>query len=79
VKTAVDDLPRARQNVIFELGYFFSALGRSNVALLYQPGVERPSDTDGVVHIAIDAGGAWKISLTREIEGAGIQVDRGAL
>ena len=79
VKTAVDDLPRARQNVIFELGYFFSALGRSNVALLYQPGVERPSDTDGVVHIAIDAGGAWRISLTREIEGAGIQVDRGAL
>jgi predicted nucleotide-binding protein len=64
---------------MFELGYFFAALGRANVVLLYEPGVERPSDTDGIVHIAIDDGGAWKIHLTREIEGAGIEVDRSAL
>ncbi|MGB3355929.1 MAG: nucleotide-binding protein [Mycobacterium sp.] len=78
-KSDVDDMPRARQNVIFELGYFFAALGRSNVALLYKAEVERPSDTDGVVHIAVDDAGAWKILLTREIEGAGINVDRTAL
>ncbi len=78
-QAAADEQPRARQNVIFELGYFFAALGRSNVALLYEPGVERPSDTDGVVHIAIDNGGAWKVALTRELEGAGIEVDRDAL
>ena len=74
-----DELPRARQNVIFELGYFFAALGRSNVALLYEPGVERPSDTDGIVHISIDAGKAWKVALTHELEGADIEVDRSAL
>lgn len=74
-----DDLPRARQNVIFELGYFFSALGRSNVALLYKPGVERPGDTDGIVHIAVDDAGAWKVQLLKEIEAAGIAVDRAAL
>jgi predicted nucleotide-binding protein len=74
-----DELPRARQNVVFELGYFFAALGRSNVALLYQPGVERPSDTDGIVHITLDDGGAWKVALTRELEGAGIETDRAAL
>lgn len=78
-KSDVDDMPRARQNVVFELGYFFAALGRSNVALLYKAEVERPSDTDGVVHIAVDDAGAWKILLTREIEGAGITVDRTAL
>lgn len=32
--------PRARQNVIFELGYFFRALGRERVAVLYEQGVE---------------------------------------
>lgn len=74
-----DELPRARQNVVFELGYFFAALGRSNVALLYQPGVERPSDTDGIVHIPIDESGGWRVLLTRELEGAGIEVDRSAL
>jgi predicted nucleotide-binding protein len=52
-----DELPRARQNVIFELGYFFAALGRPRVALLYEAGVERPSDTDGILHIAIDDAG----------------------
>lgn len=78
-KDDVDLLPRARQNVILELGYFFAALGRSNVALLYKPGVERPGDTDGIVHIAVDDAGAWKISLLKEIEAAGIDVDRNAL
>lgn len=74
-----DLLPRARQNVVFELGYFFAALGRSRVALLYQAGVERPSDTDGILHIAVDAFGAWKTRLTAEIEGAGFAVDRTVL
>ena len=78
-KSDDNELSRARQNVVFELGYFFAALGRENVALLYEPGVERPSDTDGIVHIPVDEGGAWKVQLTRELEGAGIEVDRAAL
>ncbi|MEH0934192.1 nucleotide-binding protein [Micromonospora psammae] len=32
-------LPRARQNVVFELGYFIGTLGRSNVAALVDPSV----------------------------------------
>ena len=44
--------PRARQNVILELGYFIALLGRHNVVLLLEPGVERPSDTDGIVYAA---------------------------
>ncbi|MCD6153547.1 MAG: nucleotide-binding protein, partial [Syntrophobacterales bacterium] len=36
--------PRARQNVILELGYFMGRLGRSRVCALYDKGVELPSD-----------------------------------
>ncbi len=73
------DRPRARQNVILELGYFFGVLGREKVVLLYDPGVEIPSDIDGLVYIETDSRGAWKIELTREIEAAGYTVDRAAL
>lgn len=73
------DRPRARQNVIFELGFFFGALGRSRVALLYEPDVERPSDVDGLLRIALDPAGAWKLELIRELAAAGIGVDWSAL
>ncbi len=70
-----NDQPRARQNVVFELGFFFGALGRAKVALLYQEGVERPSDIEGLVRIALDNAGAWKMHLAREVDAAGIGVD----
>jgi predicted nucleotide-binding protein len=73
------DRPRARQNVIFELGFFFGALGRSKVALLYVEEVERPSDIDGLVRISLDAAGAWKMLLARELDSAGIGIDWTAL
>jgi predicted nucleotide-binding protein len=76
---AGSDRPRARQNVIFEWGYFFALLGRERVVLLYDNGVETPSDLDGIVYIEVDTRGAWKIDLTREIEAAGFSVDRAAL
>lgn len=49
---------RARQNVIFELGYFFGTLGRETgrVILLYVPPIELPSDISGVVYIDISSG-----------------------
>ena len=40
--------PRARQNVVLELGYFLGKLGRANVAVLYDESVELPSDYHGV-------------------------------
>jgi predicted nucleotide-binding protein len=71
--------PRARQNVVLELGYFYGLLGRNNVVLLFDPGVERPSDTDGILHIQIDEGRGWRIDLANEIEEAGIEVDKSAI
>ncbi len=70
-----DQLARARQNVVFELGYFFGKLGRSRVAVLYEPGVELPSDVNGLLYIEADAGGGWQYRLGRELRAAGIQAD----
>ena len=66
--------PRARQNVVFELGYFFAALGRENVCALYADGVEQPSDIDGLLYISLESTD-WKIKLAREMKAAGLEVD----
>ena len=74
-KTQNDPKPRARQNVILELGFFMNKLGRSNVCVLREENVEIPSDISGVLYIPLDNYGNWKSILAREIEAAGIDVD----
>lgn len=58
---------RARQNVVFEMGYFMALLGRERVMLLLQDGVEEPSDLKGVVYTKLDKDGAWKYKLVKEL------------
>ena len=67
--------PRARQNVIFELGFFIGRLGRARVCALYREGVEIPSDYQGILYTAIDSGGAWKLKLVKELRAAGLKVE----
>ena len=67
--------PRARQNVILELGYFVGKLGRAHVCVLHEQGVEIPSDFHGVVYLVLDGGEAWKLTLAREMKVAGLNVD----
>ena len=67
--------PRARQNVIFEFGYFMGRLGRKRVCALVDESVERPSDLDGLVYIALDPAGGWKLELAKNIKHAGIELD----
>lgn len=67
--------PRARQNVILELGYFSAKLGRSLTCVLKESGVEEPSDILGVVYTEIDSAGAWKLVLGKELRAAGYSVD----
>jgi predicted nucleotide-binding protein len=66
---------RARQNVVMELGYFLAKLGRSRVCVLYQEGVEIPSDLSGIIYFKLDSEGAWKWNLARELKTASIRVD----
>lgn len=68
--------PRARQNVIFEFGYFIGLLGRHKVAALCEDGIDRPSDIDGLLYTPIDNNGIWKKKLAKEINAAGIMVDK---
>lgn len=71
--------PRARQNVVFEFGFFAGALGRAHVAVIYEPGVEWPTDLKGLVYIEYDGGGAWRNDLLRELREVGVSVDANAL
>ncbi len=48
----VDLRPRARQNVVLELGMVLSRLGRRRVAILVKgEDLEKPSDIDGLIYI----------------------------
>ena len=67
--------PRARQNVLLELGYFIGRLGRDKVCALKRGTLEIPSDFAGVVWEAMDSSGGWKQALARELEAAGHSID----
>lgn len=67
--------PRARQNVLLELGFFLGRLGRGRVCVLYRPSVEIPSDYGGVLFVELDGKGAWKLPLAGELREAGLEVD----
>lgn len=64
--------PRARQNAILELGYFLAKIGRENVAVLFEEGVELPSDYTGVEYISF--ADEWRWKLSRELKAAGFDV-----
>jgi hypothetical protein len=64
--------PRGRQNVVFELGFFFGRLGRGRVIVLADPTVEYPSDIAGLAIIVFDNREQWKSELTRELAAAGL-------
>jgi len=66
--------PRARQNVILELGYFAGKLSRRSVVALHKGDIELPSDYDGVLYTLYDTGGAWPYKLTRELRERGYTV-----
>lgn len=67
--------PRARQNVVLELGFFLGALSRKHVCVLYRDGVEVPSDYSGVLYEQLDERGAWRMKLALELKAVGLEVD----
>ena len=64
---------RARQNVIFEMGYFVGLLSRSHVFMLLEDGVEKPSDLDGIVYTSLKED--WKNKLFKELKECGYKVN----
>jgi predicted nucleotide-binding protein len=71
---ATDLNPRARQNVVFELGFFIGKLGPERVAALVKGNIEIPSDFDGVVYISLDQAD-WPTKLGLELQEAGYKFD----
>lgn len=59
--------PRARQNVVLELGYFLGRLTRNRVCALHKGGIELPSDIQGVIYVEMDDAGAWRTKLAQEL------------
>ncbi len=73
VKTVSDLKPRARQNALVELGYFMGRIGRDKTVALVSPGIEKPSDYDGVLYISLESD--WENELKRELRAAELQVN----
>lgn len=71
--------PRARQNVVMELGYFMGKLGRARVCALHRGDVELPSDYQGVLFIELDTAGAWKTKLAQEFVQAKLPIELSGL
>ncbi|MEW6405604.1 MAG: nucleotide-binding protein [Chloroflexota bacterium] len=70
-----DHKPRARQNVVLELGFFLGKLGRDRVCALHKGDVEIPSDFSGVLWVPMDTNGAWRFELGKEMKAAELDVD----
>lgn len=66
---------RARQNVVFEHGFFIAKLGRANVVALHKgEDLELPNDISGVVYVKYESG-AWKYEIAKEMVSSGYKVD----
>ena len=68
--------PRARQNVIFEMGYFWGLLERKRVCCLLKGNVEKPSDIEGIVYVHFkDSVREVKGMIVKELAEAGYNMD----
>lgn len=67
---------RARQNVIFEFGFFIGKLGRQRVCCIYKEGVSLPTDISGVVYkkISMNVEEA-AFSIIKDLKSAGYIID----
>jgi len=67
---------RARQNVIFEFGYFVGKLGRKRVCCLYKKGVSLPTDILGMLYKEITEKVEEKaFAILKDLKAAGYKVD----
>jgi predicted nucleotide-binding protein len=72
--------PRARQNVVLEMGMVLSALGRPNVAILKKGHLEIPSDVHGIIYIPFNDHVSEVVAkLVDRLNSAGFNLDAGAV
>ena len=68
--------PRARQNVILEMGMLMASLTRSRIAILEKQYVEIPSDADGILRLKFQDHVKEAVpKLTQRLREAGFHID----
>lgn len=67
---------RARQNVVFEAGYFMGYLGRENVIMIAEENIEIPGDLSGMVYTTKDN---WEFEMLKELNAARMKIDMNKL
>lgn len=72
--------PRARQNVVLEMGMLISALGRGNVAILKKGHLEVPSDVQGIIYLPFNEHVKETVpKLVDRLRDAGFDLDHKAI
>jgi predicted nucleotide-binding protein len=72
--------PRARQNVVMEMGMLLAAIGRSRVAILKKGHLEVPSDAHDILYIPFNDHVRETVpKLVGRLTSAGFQLDRLAI
>ena len=68
--------PRARQNVILEMGMVMAALGRPRMVILKKGALEMPSDAGGILYIEFNDHVREIVpKLAQRLQGAGFTID----
>jgi predicted nucleotide-binding protein len=67
--------PRPKQDVVFDLGFLIGRFQGQHVCVLYEEGLEMPSDYEGAVFIPYDDGGIWKLLIARAMKAADLDID----
>lgn len=75
-KADTEEKPRARQNVVFEAGYFMGKLGRDHVVMICEDGVEIPGDLSGVVYTGKNH---WEVEMLKALKVMGYNIDMNKL
>ncbi|WHY03394.1 nucleotide-binding protein [Neobacillus sp. DY30] len=66
---------RARQNVIFEFGYFIGKLGRRRVCCLYKEGVTLPNDVSGYLYKKVNNNiEEVAYTIVKDLKAVGVEV-----
>ena len=69
-------IPRARQNVVLEFGYFMGLLGRDSVCCLYKGDIKLPSDMHGIVYLPFKKSvNEAKSMILKELREAGYEIE----
>lgn len=72
--------PRARQNVVLEMGMLISSLSRPNVAILKKGHLEVPSDADGILYVGFNDHVKETVPrLAERLNQAGFKIDASAI